>query len=82
MPCNFILGSVAEVERLWSSAKHLLGEKRHAMTPLLLEALLFLRFNECFWDEKLVAQAISHSRAERAKMRSAEVENEVEQLDL
>lgn len=80
MPCNFILGSVAEVERVWSMAKHLLGDKRHAMTPLLLEALLFLRFNERIWDEQLVAQAITHARTERAKERIASFEAEMAQF--
>lgn len=55
--CSFILGSVAEVERLWSSAKHILSEQRQLMTPLLFEALLFLKLNIRFWDESLVSDA-------------------------
>ena len=77
MDCGFILGSVAEVERVWSIAKHLLGDVRHKMAPMMLEALLFLRFNERFWDEQLVAKAISHARTERAKKRMKELEAEM-----
>ena len=74
MPCGFVLGSVAEVERVWSMAKHLLGDLRHSMSPIILEALLFLRFNERFWDAELVAKAVSHCRLDRAKQRILELE--------
>ena len=81
IPCNFVLGSVAEVERVWSIAKHLLhGEIRNCLTPLLLEALIFLRFNSRFWDAKLVAHAIVHAKTERGKKRIAPVEVEVRDL--
>lgn len=78
IPCNFILGSVAEVERVWSIAKHLLhGDIRTSLTPLLFEALIFLRCNERFWDAELVALAITHARTERMKSRIAQLEEEV-----
>lgn len=82
MHCNFILGSVAEVERVWSVAKHLLGDVRHRLSPIMLEALLFLRFNERFWDDQLVAQAISNARAERTNKRVREVQAEMDALNL
>ncbi len=44
--CNFILGSVAEVERVWSIAKYVLSEQRRGMTPQMFEAIMFLRYNE------------------------------------
>ena len=47
------------------------------MAPMMLEALLFLRFNERFWDEQLVTKAISHARTERAKKRMNEFEAEM-----
>ncbi len=43
MNCNFILGSVAEVDRLWSVPKNILSRKRKHMTPLVFEAVLFLK---------------------------------------
>ncbi len=46
---TFILGSAAEVERLWSVAKNVLKDNRKSMTPLLFEALLFLKVNNSYW---------------------------------
>ncbi len=37
--CDFILGSAAEVKRLWSVAKNILKDNRKSMTQLLLEAI-------------------------------------------
>eukprot|EP00171_Calliarthron_tuberculosum_P002661 IDg2661t1 len=51
--CDFILGSVAIVERLWSCAHYIYSDYRRSMTPQLLEALLFLRANERLWDAQL-----------------------------
>ncbi len=39
--CDFILGSVAEVKRLWSVAKDILKDNLKSMPQLLLEAILF-----------------------------------------
>jgi hypothetical protein len=44
--CDFILGSGAEIERVWSAAEKFLIPARFSTHPLLLEAILFLRFNE------------------------------------
>ena len=48
MHCNFILGSVIDVEKLCSNSKWLFGDFRHSLSPIMLEALLFLRFYERF----------------------------------
>ena len=80
--CDFVLGSVAEVERLWSIAKHILGDVRHKLAPMMLEALLFLRFNKRFWDDQLVAQAISNAKTERAKLRVKELQAEMERFGI
>ena len=56
--CDFILGSVAEVERLWSTAKHILTEERRGMMhPILFEALLFLKENHRLWGLEEVVDA-------------------------
>ena len=55
--CDYILGSVAEVERLWSMARYVLQDHRTSMKPMNLEALLFLKMNSGFWDLRTVAQA-------------------------
>ena len=43
--CDFILGSTAEIERIWSIARALMAENQMAMNPLLLESLMFLKVN-------------------------------------
>ena len=65
MDCDFILGSAAEVERLWSIANHVLTDERKKTSPLMLEALLFLRVNIRLWDIHTVKQAYHMSRNER-----------------
>ena len=60
--------------------KWLFGDVRHSLSPIMLEALLFLRFNERFKDDQLVAQAISNARTERAKKRPNEMEAKIEGL--
>ncbi|KAI0562409.1 Ribonuclease H-like protein [Gracilaria domingensis] len=58
MNCEFILSSVAEVERLWGIAKNLLTDNRKSMTPKMFEAIEFLKQNKRFWDSQLVSEAI------------------------
>ena len=45
---NFILSSVTEIERLWSVASNILSDNRKILTPMLFEALLYLRINRDF----------------------------------
>lgn len=61
--CDFILGSAAEVERLWSISKHILCDNRKTLTPILFEALLFLKVNKSYWNLELVAKAMSCARS-------------------
>ncbi len=63
----FILGSVAEVERLWSIAKYVLTVNRRLMTPQLFEALVVLKVNERYWDAQLVSKATYSARRDRAE---------------
>ena len=65
MNCDFILGSAAEVERLWSVASHVLTDERKNTSPLMLEALLFLQVNFWLWDMHTVKQAFHMSRNEK-----------------
>ena len=51
---DHILGSVAEVERVWSWARYVLTTQRAMMAPVLFEAIMFLNFNRDLWDEKTV----------------------------
>ena len=54
---DHIIGSAAEVERLWSIARYLLTTLRSQLSPILFEALLFLRLNRTLWNERTVQMA-------------------------
>lgn len=64
MDTRFIIGSVAEVERLWSLAKNVLSDNRKLCTPMLAEAILFLKVNSQYWDDALVATAMRKTRSD------------------
>ena len=66
--CSFIFCSSAEVERLWSKALYIYSQERRRMTPLLFEAILYLKENRRFWDEATVVEAMENmkTRAEDA----------------
>ena len=72
MNCDFILGSAAEVERLWSIATNVLTDERKNTSPLMLEALLFLRVNERLWDASTVKQAINMALNDRIEKKLQE----------
>ena len=57
-----MLGSVAEVERLWSIVDNYLDGCRNKTTPLLMEAFVFLRVNKDFWDEHTIVEAYHRAR--------------------
>lgn len=58
MNCNFIAATSCSVERLFSAARWVLCTLRNRMSPILFEAILFLKLNRNFWDLKVVASAI------------------------
>ena len=43
---NFIVGSCAEVERLWSEEDVILTKRRKKLIPIVLEEILFLKKNK------------------------------------
>ena len=51
---DFICGSAAEVERLWSIAKYILTDNRARLPPAMFETLLFLKTNDEYWDMAMV----------------------------
>ena len=61
---DFICGSAAEVERLWSIAKHILSNSRARMTPNLFESLVFLKVNNEYWDCNNVQEAYTMAKKE------------------
>ena len=44
-------------EQLFSSARHIFSDNRKKMTPVNLEAILFLKANKKLWDAQVVKQA-------------------------
>jgi hypothetical protein len=54
---DHVIGSAAEVERLWSIARYLLTTLHSQLSPILFEALLFLRLNCTLWNERTVQMA-------------------------
>ena len=69
MDCRFIVGSVAVVERLWSTGKYVMPSHRSSMNPYLFESIMFLRFNSRFWDANITAEAVNTARSERGSLR-------------
>ena len=49
---DYICGSAAEVERLWSLCKYILTNTRSRLTPNLFEVLVFLKVNHDYWDAR------------------------------
>jgi hypothetical protein len=56
--CDFILGSAAEIERVWSAAEKVRSPARFSTHPPLLESILFLQFNKKHWSKFIVSESI------------------------
>ena len=76
------MGSVAQVERLWSYAKALLPDYKKHCSPILTEALLFLKVNRSYWDLDLVCDAMAKIVSDRVLARQQEEEQLLELLGL
>ena len=68
--CDFIMGSAACVERLWSEADAIFTKRRNGLSPITFEMILFLKKNHDLWDlsdvveaDRLRLQAKAESRA-------------------
>jgi hypothetical protein len=53
-------------ERAFSESKHILTPTCKSMSPILFEAILFLRKNRDLWDEKMVMQAAARKPKEES----------------
>jgi len=62
---DFIIGSVAEAERLWSEARHVLTAIRSVMAPATFEEIMLLKKNPTVWNGKLTARAYNIIKDER-----------------
>jgi hypothetical protein len=56
MDLKFVIPDSNLCERLFSRAKIILSERRKAIVPYHLEALLFLKYNKKLWDENTIAK--------------------------
>ncbi|KAI2507198.1 hypothetical protein MHU86_7264 [Fragilaria crotonensis] len=57
-----IPGTSVNCERLFSLAKHILTDTRKNTSPVLFEALLFLKVNRSLWDARTVGNAMGRTR--------------------
>ena len=88
--CDFILGSAAVVESLWSEQDNLLANKRRrGMSPMVVECILFLKKNRDLWTIKDVnlanedrKAAKSIERMEEKKKNEKELVGLLEELNL
>ena len=56
--CDCILATSCSVDRLFSAARRVLTTLRKRMSPILFEAIFFLKLNRKLWNLKSVASAI------------------------
>lgn len=75
---DFILGSVAKDERLWSLSHRSLSQYRKSCAPVLSEALLFLKVNSEYWDFPLVSEAKFKAKSDKVVDRLASDDQEEE----
>jgi hypothetical protein len=54
---GFIVGSAAEIRRVWSAGGLIINKKRCKTIPMNFEALLFLKINKKHWDKRMVVKA-------------------------
>ena len=74
-----IVGSASEVERVWSAAGDVMTKKRSSMSPIVFEAIMYLKYNRRLWNLTNVVEANkrrkkqSLDRADNRKERRARV---------
>ena len=72
------------MEQLWSEAKFVLNAHRAKISPIVFEALMFLKFNQQYWDIFIVQReystVIKESRAVQLNKKT-ELHNEAETDD-
>ena len=76
--CNFVTGSAAIVESLWSMYDALNTKRRHGMSPITVEMILYLKKNNDLWGVEDIAKAnqnrLKTGRSERLQKKIAEHE--------
>jgi hypothetical protein len=59
--CRFLVATTNTVERLFSTSRSIMTYQRSSMSPIMFEAILFLKVNRRFWDLKTVVMATKKS---------------------
>jgi hypothetical protein len=72
--CNFITGSEAVVESLWSTFDAFITKRHRGMSPIMIEMILFLKKNRDLWGLKDIIRA-NQSRVKAG--RSARLERKI-----
>ena len=84
--CNFIVGSAAVVESLWSMYDAFNSKRRRGMSPITVEMILFLKKNKDLWGIEDVARAnqsrLKADKSERVERKIAEHEEFMDYVDL
>jgi len=76
--CNFVIGSAAIVESLWSMYVALITKRRRGMSPITAEMILYLKKNKDLWGVEDIAKAnqnrLKTGKSERLQKKIAEHE--------
>jgi hypothetical protein len=59
--CRFLVATSNTVECLFSSSRSIMTYQRSKMSPIMSEAILFLKTNHSFWNLKTVASAMKNN---------------------
>lgn len=65
--CTFCVATSNTVERLFSACKHVLTDQRKHRSPIMFEALMFLKVNRKYWDVIMVATAMKNNEPRVSK---------------
>ncbi len=65
----FILGCASETERILSVSDETISQNRRSLTPILFEALLFLKVNKSYRDQNTAVEAMKKIRSDNVKAR-------------
>ena len=55
---GIVQSTSCSIERLFSDSKHILTDQRKNMSPVLFEAILYLKRNRSLWNAETVAKAL------------------------
>ena len=72
-----VLGSAAEIERVWSMAGHVLTEHHSSLSPLIFELIMYLKYNTQLWElQDVVNVNISRKKETEAAQRQDATEKQ------